>query len=231
MAAWLVGSFGNGSADAVLTRSVQEVGRFGETVWLQEVPGNAPSGGAYASAGFKSVPLPIAVDWYWQRLGQALCPSDAHLLFDKAGVRPPDPPASFAELISRRDLHAGADLGRAAPSDADRIGFFWAMVPVAAKYGVRGWDEKAERILRGLGEQVDTIGTAPARGRTRRRDASSAATPASDRRDGSPYADTTRTRNLHSGHLVCPRVHEPCRGPQTRGMEVAARERVEAASF
>jgi hypothetical protein len=42
------------------------------------------------------------------------------------------------------------------------IGFFWAMVPVAAKYGVRGWDDKAERILRGLEEQVDTIRSSPA---------------------------------------------------------------------
>lgn len=143
MAAWLVGSFGNGSADelsdidivvviddshadAVLEHAVQEIARFGETVWLQELPGNAPGGGAYASAGFKSMPLPIAVDWYWQPLGQALYPSDAHLLFDKAGVRPSDPPASFAEQMSRRDLPAGADSGRPAPSDADRIAFFWA---------------------------------------------------------------------------------------------------------
>ncbi len=182
MAAWVVGSFGNGSADelsdidivvviddshadAVLEHAVQEIARFGETVWLQEVPGNAPSGGAYASAGFKSTPLPIAVDWYWQPLSEALYPSDARLLFDKAGVRPSDPPASFADLMSRRDLPAGADRGRPARSDADRIGFFWAMVPVAAKYGVRGWDEKAESILRGLEEQVDTIRTSPARRR------------------------------------------------------------------
>jgi predicted nucleotidyltransferase len=174
MAAWLVGSFGNGSADelsdidivvvidnshanAVLEHAVQEIARFGETEWLQEVPGNAPSGGAYASAGFKSMPLPIAVDRYWQPLGQALYPSDARLLFDKAGVRPSDPPANFAELMSRRDLLAGADRSRPAPSEADRIAFFWAMVPVAAKYGVRGWDDKAERILSGLEAQVDTI--------------------------------------------------------------------------
>jgi len=179
IAAWLVGSFGNGSADdlsdidivvvvddshadAVLKRAVQEIARFGETLWLQEVPGNAPSGGAYASAGFKSTPLPIAVDWYWHRLRRALYPSDAHTLFDKGGVRRSDPPASFAELMGRRDLPAGAGRGRPAPSDADRIGFFWAMVPVAAKYGARGWDEEAGRILRGLEEQVDPIRISPA---------------------------------------------------------------------
>ncbi len=109
-AAWLVGSFGNGSADelsdidivvviddshadAVLEHAVQEITRFGETVRLQEVPGNAPSGGAYASAGFRSTPLPIAVDWYWHRSRLALYPSDAHLLFDKelfdARILPP----------------------------------------------------------------------------------------------------------------------------------------------
>jgi predicted nucleotidyltransferase len=181
-AAWLVGSFGTGSADelsdidivvviddrqadAVLEHAVQEIARFGETVWLQEVPGNAPSGGAYASAGFKSTQLPIAVDWYWQPLSQALYPSDAHLLFDRGGVRPSDPPASFAELMSRRDLPAGDDRGRRAPSDADRLGFFWAMVPVVAKYGVRGWDEKAEPILQGLEEQIDMIRGSPARRR------------------------------------------------------------------
>lgn len=58
--------------------------------------------------------------------------------------------------MSRRDLPAGPDRGQPAPSDADRVGFFWAMVPVGAKYALRGWDEKAERILRGLEEQVDT---------------------------------------------------------------------------
>jgi predicted nucleotidyltransferase len=178
-AAWLVGSFGNGSADelsdidivvviddsqadAVLEHATEEIARFGETVWLQEVPGNAPSGGAYVSAGFKSTPLPIAADWYWQPLRQALYPSDARVLFDKAGVRRSDPPATFSELMSRRDLPTGADHGRPVPSDVDRIGFFWAMVPVAAKYGVRGWDEKAERTLRGLEEQVDTIRSSPA---------------------------------------------------------------------
>ncbi|MDQ6879368.1 MAG: nucleotidyltransferase domain-containing protein [Candidatus Dormibacteraeota bacterium] len=177
-AAWLVGSFGTGSADelsdidlvvviddrqadAVLEHAVQEIARFGETVWLQEVPGNAPSGGAYVSAGFKSTPLPIAVDWYWHRLRLAVYPSDAHLVFDKEGVRPSDPPASFAELMSRR-VPPGADRVRPAPSDADRIGFFWAMVPVAAKYGARGWDEKAGRILRGLEEQLDTMRTSRA---------------------------------------------------------------------
>jgi hypothetical protein len=177
-AAWLVGSFGTGSADelsdidivvviddrqadAVLEHAVQEIARFGETVWLQEVPGNAPSGGAYASAGFKSTPLPIAVDWYWQRLRLALYPSDAHLLFDKGGVRPSDPPAFFAELMSRRGP-PGVGRGRPAPSDTDRIGFFWAMVPVAAKYAARGWDEKAGVILSGLEEQVDTIRTSSA---------------------------------------------------------------------
>ena len=173
MAAWLVGSFGNGSADelsdidivvvivdshadAVLEHAIQEIARFGETVWLREVPGNAPSGGAYASAGFKSTPLPIAVDWYWHRLRLALYPSDARLLFDKGGVRPSNPPASFAELMSRRDLRVGA--GRPAPSDADRIGLFWAMVPVAAKYGARGRDEKAGVVLRGLDVRTLVLG-------------------------------------------------------------------------
>jgi predicted nucleotidyltransferase len=178
-AAWLVGSFGNGSADelsdvdivvviddrqadAVLEHAVEEIARFGETVWLQEVPGNAPSGGAYASVGFKATPLPIAVDWYWHRLRLALYPSDAHLLFDKVGIRPADPPATFADLMSRRDLPAGDDRGRRVPSDSDRVGFFWAMVPVVAKYGVRGRDDKAEAILRGLEEQIDMICGSPA---------------------------------------------------------------------
>lgn len=178
-AGWLVGSMGSGSADElsdidlvvvtgdshaddVLQHAVQEVSRFGATAWLLEVPANAPRGGAYLTAGFKSTPLPIAIDWYWQPRSQALFPSDGRLLFDKAGVPAADPPASFAELMSRRELRAGPNPDHSAPSDADRVAFFWAMVPVAAKYGARGWNEKADRILLGLDEQVDALRAARA---------------------------------------------------------------------
>jgi predicted nucleotidyltransferase len=179
LAAWLVGSLGDGSADelsdidmvvvideryaeAVLSHPAEEVARFGETVWSQSVPGNAPSGGAYVSAGFQSAPLPIAVDWYWQAFGQAVLPSDARLLFHQAAIPSANPPASFAELMSRRNSRVGADTDRRTPSDADRVAFFWAMVPVAAKYAARGWDERAADILHGLEEQVDAVGASGA---------------------------------------------------------------------
>jgi predicted nucleotidyltransferase len=179
LAAWLVGSLGSGSADElsdidivvvvddryaeeVLAHSVSEVGRFGETVWSQDVPGNAPSGGAYVTAGFQSVPLPIAVDWYWQPFSQAIFTSDAQPLFHKATIPSANPPASFAELMSRRAAGVGPDPVRSTPSDVERVAFFWAMVPVAAKYAVRGWHEQAGKILRGLEEQVNRVGT-PAR--------------------------------------------------------------------
>jgi predicted nucleotidyltransferase len=179
VAAWLLGSLGNGTADElsdidifvviddrnaeeVLAHSLQEVARFGETTWLHDLPGNAPPGGAYVSAGFQSAPLPIAVDWYWQQLDHAVLPSDARVLFQKAAIPPATPPASFAELMSRRDVVIGPDSDHGTPSDADRIAFFWAMVPVAAKYAVRGWDERAGRILRGLEEQVDAVGASGA---------------------------------------------------------------------
>jgi hypothetical protein len=172
-ASWLVGSLANGSADglsdidlfvviddryaeAVLARSSEEVARFGQTAWLKEIPGNAPSGGTYMSVGFQSSPLPIGVDWYWQPLRQAVLPVDARLLFQRRLIPSADPPASFAELMSRRSPPPGRD--RLAQSDADRLAFFWAMVPVAAKYGARGWDEKALAILVGLEQQVDKLG-------------------------------------------------------------------------
>jgi predicted nucleotidyltransferase len=181
-ATWLVGSLADGSADglsdidlfvviddrhaeAVLQRSTEEVARFGQTVWLQEVSGNAPSGGAYMSVGFQSSPLPIGVDWYLQPLRQAVLPSDARLLFQKTPIPKTNPPASFAELMSRRRPPLVTKEDRTPPSDLDRLAFFWAMVPVAAKYGARGWDEKTGRILDGLEEQVDKLGASGAANR------------------------------------------------------------------
>jgi hypothetical protein len=145
-------------AEAVLAHSVLEVARFGETVWSQDVPGNAPSGGAYVTAGFQSVPLPIAVDWYWQPFSRAILPSDAQLLFDKATIPSANPPSSFAELMSRPAASVGPDPDRPSRSDVERVAFFWAMVPVAAKYAVRGWHERAGKILRSLEEQVNLVG-------------------------------------------------------------------------
>jgi predicted nucleotidyltransferase len=184
IASWLVGSLGRGNADGlsdidivvvisdwcaedVLAHSVQEVARFGDAVWLREIGGNAPRGGAYVSAGFQSIPLPIAVDWYWQPLSNAFFPNDAQLLFHKAPVRAAAPPASFAELMSRPKFQAGTDTDQRTPSSFDRVSFFWAMVPVAAKYGVRGWDEKVGPILRGLEEQVDSVSASLAARRTK----------------------------------------------------------------
>jgi hypothetical protein len=129
---------------------------------LQDVPGNAPSGGAYVSAGFQSAPLPIAVDWYWQPFGQAVLPKDAHVLFQKTAILPANPPASFAEIMSRRSPSPKTRKGLSTQSDADRVAFFWAMVPVAAKYCARGWNEKAVLILGGLEEQVNSVSASAA---------------------------------------------------------------------
>jgi hypothetical protein len=178
-ATWLVGSLADGSADglsdidlvvvvddrhaeAVVARPTEEVARLGQTVWLKEVPGNAPLGGAYVSGGFQSSPLPIGVDWYWQPFQHAVLPSDAHLLFQRETIPLANPPASFAELMSRRRPPLGAHQGHLTHTDLDRVAFFWAMVPVAAKYSARGWDEKAGRILGGLEEQIDMVSGAAA---------------------------------------------------------------------
>ncbi len=181
-AAWLVGSLADGSADglsdidlfvviddrdaeAFLQRSTQEVARFGQIVWLKAIPGNAPSGGAYMSVGVQSSPLPISVDWYWQPLRQAVLPRDARWLFQHRSIPKAEPPASFAELMSRQHPPLASHEDPSGPSDLDRLAFFWAMVPVAAKYGARGWDEKAGRILDGLEEQVDRLSAPGGRNR------------------------------------------------------------------
>jgi hypothetical protein len=133
----MIGSFGNGSADelsdidivvviddrqadAVLEHAVEEIARFGETVWLQEVPGNAPSGGAYASVGFKARPLPIAVDWYWHRLRLVLYPSDAHLLFDKVGIRAPAAMSRLKPGLELREISPSRFITAITPHRTDR---------------------------------------------------------------------------------------------------------------
>lgn len=174
LAAWVVGSLGRGDADALsdvdlcvvvdgergaaILAGVDEVARFGALAWADELPANAPPGGAYVSSGYPCVPFPLTVDWYWQPVGTARVPSDAAIVLDKVGVARSEPPTTFAELMARRPARPRAATEDPGDLVAGRSDFFWRMAAIAAKYGARQWDERAAETLALLGALVDAVG-------------------------------------------------------------------------
>jgi len=149
VAAWLGGSLGRGTEDAlsdldlfvvisdayyafVAGRTREFAGKLGDPLLLLEAPQNAPPRGAYLLALYPGETGPHQIDWYWQPQSFALLPQGARVLFDRAGLstQPAHTPEEQAQSLTRG------------------ITFFWAMLPIAAKKLARGdaWD--AEQMAR-----------------------------------------------------------------------------------
>lgn len=142
-AAWLFGSRGRGDADALsdidlvvvahdahLEAFKEErrelVSRLGAPLLIQDLPRNAPPGGAYLLVLYSGETGPLHVDWYWRGRSGAAVPHDARLVLERPSVSIPRqaPPAAASEH------------DRAVQTARDVI-FFWAMAPIAAKYLAR----------------------------------------------------------------------------------------------
>nr|MBA2285799.1 nucleotidyltransferase domain-containing protein [Ktedonobacteraceae bacterium] len=97
VAAWLFGSRGRGTSDALSDLDVwvivrdefievasaereSFVAQCGSPVLVLEAPQNAPAGGAYLMALYPGQAGVQQVDWYWQRQGDASRPRHAVLL-------------------------------------------------------------------------------------------------------------------------------------------------------
>ncbi len=152
VAAWLTGSLGAGSADAlsdidiwaaVADPACGEVcaarqaysAQVGIPVLILDGAQNAPAGGAALLALYPATLGVLQVDWYWVPQSRAQLPPNAQVLFTRATI-PLAPPAPLLE---------GAALAARITQQAT---FFWAMLPIIAKYILRQNPWKVLELLR-----------------------------------------------------------------------------------
>jgi predicted nucleotidyltransferase len=143
VAAWLIGSLGRGTSDAlsdldlwivindesiekVKNERLEFVKAVGEAVLLLDVPQNAPPGGAYMLSLYNSDFGAIQVDWYWEPQSTAVKPLEIHLLFDLIGL----PQSNQKPLSQREQLLTPTEQ---ATLLTERVNFFWSMSQIAAK--------------------------------------------------------------------------------------------------
>jgi predicted nucleotidyltransferase len=142
VAAWLYGSLGRGTEDAlsdidlwvvvqdehieaVRDKREEYAAVLGNPLLVVDAPQNAPPNGAFLTVLYEGkVAGPQHVDWTWQAQSAASIPSDVKLLLRRVDIphKPaaaPQPPEALARAVTRE------------------MAFFWMMVPVAAKYVVR----------------------------------------------------------------------------------------------
>lgn len=141
VAAWLFGSLGRGTADALsdldmwlvvedahardlVARRRETVAGSGTPVLLLEAPQNAPRDGAYLMACYNARIAPHQVDWYWQPQSLARIPAETRLLFDRVGLPRSDAPTR---------LVTGDAQAETIEEPLNSIGFFWAMLMICAK--------------------------------------------------------------------------------------------------
>jgi hypothetical protein len=144
---WLVGSLASEThdewSDVDLLVAGGERVPGGETLLTLEMPGNGPVGGGYVGAMYDVGHLPLWVDWYFWP-SEAPIPREARLLAG-AGT------AGDLDLAETLEL-----VGRGLPGLApDPDAFTLAMLPLAAKYIVRGDLAKAAAMASMLDAPFD----------------------------------------------------------------------------
>jgi predicted nucleotidyltransferase len=149
VAAWLFGSRGRDTADALSDTDVwvvvtdadsaavvaerrECVARVARPVLVHEVLGNAPPHGAYLLVLYPGQAGPHQVDWYWQRESDASIPQRTVVLIERA-VIPRD------TRLDQLDPPSHTPQQR-----TDRVSFlvshFWVMSNIAAKGTVRHFE-------------------------------------------------------------------------------------------
>jgi hypothetical protein len=159
--AWLVGSRGRGDADALsdidlvvvahdasLAELVGErrelVARLSPPLLIQDLPRNAPPGGAYLLVLYPGATGPLHVDWYWRAVSGATLPYDARPIVERPGVSLPREPGPAAATDDERALAVAHD-----------VIFFWAIAPIAAKYLARRQPVEAFDLLRSAANALE----------------------------------------------------------------------------
>ena len=156
VAAWLFGSLGRGTEDALSDLDIfvvvkdeaiddfildrrTKVATTLNPFFFVEAPQNRPPEGAYLMALYSGETGPHIVDWYWQRESQACIPSQTRLLFERTClprsiypttcmVQPAEPTNELRELNNS-------------------FRFCWAMTLIAGKYSARHPKEKGNGMI------------------------------------------------------------------------------------
>ena len=185
-AAWVFGSAGRGDEDdlsdidlrvivadehiaAICAGRQAYAAQAGETVLFQEAPQNRPAGGAFLLTLYAGEFGPQEVDWTWQpQTGACLWPQ-TRVLLNRVGLLPGEMPWGYQPRPEQTPLEEAIQ----------RVGSFWAMLLIVAKYAARSpWEEvmgligMAVQPLREVSEfvgaaSVYTMDTLPPHGQPR----------------------------------------------------------------
>lgn len=164
-AAWLWGSLGRGTGDALsdldlwlitttpLTDGVPPTitpypALLGTPLVQVLAPQNAPVAGAYLLTIYPGVNGPFQIDWYWQAPDQAAIPTTTSLIVSRLPLPETTDAPSFGS-------HAPGVL---TPIDqaTQTLHFFWAMVLIAAKHVARAPQQDHGPLLRFVWQQATT---------------------------------------------------------------------------
>lgn len=169
VAAWLFGSRGRGSADAlsdldlwvivqdevieeICTERQAYVAQISEPVLLLDSEQNAPKGGAYLMALYPGQEGVQQVDWYWQKQSDASFPRQAVILFSHGNIPQDsrleqlDPPGTEKPLSQEAQIAQVTALNK----------FFWVMANIAVKSMVRHQSWTAINHLERLRGLIDS---------------------------------------------------------------------------
>jgi predicted nucleotidyltransferase len=168
-AVWLGGSLGRGGGDAFSDVDVAVVmapgyaeelvaqrlemaerllgAQFGPLALYLDSPQNAHSQGAQVNALYDTEPLPLYVDWnLWPQ--QPERPADVRVLFERDSSR-------FTTLRSYEEIGSAMPRGAAPPPTPARLDHFrLAMLPIVAKFAVRGRADDVRRMFAVIREPV-----------------------------------------------------------------------------
>jgi predicted nucleotidyltransferase len=169
--AWLWGSEGTGTADALsdydlfvaladdsareeLEAVERRFPRYGDVVWARESRYNAPSGGRYFSVGYPAPLVPLGVDWYWQPASYVEVGSDTRVLVEKR------PLTRVAAATFQLFPNVRTNTPYRHPDDPKerlegRLRWFWSMYGALSKWAARGQDDWVASELPRLGEVVE----------------------------------------------------------------------------
>ena len=181
LAAALTGSYARGETDGlsdvdilvvVRDRSVEdfvparqrEVERFAPVMWSQDVPDNAPPGGAYLGVGFEGTGFPLCTDWYWWPRSVAAFPTPSLVLFEQAPI-PRSDHASMTEIVTagRKTADPPPPSPDLMPKDATAakwtfdLSMIFRMTGVASSRIARGSPEEAEKIAEQLESRLQDL--------------------------------------------------------------------------
>ncbi|MCA9996471.1 MAG: nucleotidyltransferase domain-containing protein [Anaerolineales bacterium] len=155
VAAWLFGSLGRGTADAlsdidiwlvvadtfiqdIVAHRQQFVAQIQDPAFFVEAPQNAPQDGGYLMAYYDMPTGPHQVDWYWQPQSLAYIPAEAIVLFDHIGLPHHELPVTFPRRDAVKEI---------TETPLHFISYFWAMLLINAKYIMRRPEGEELRLL------------------------------------------------------------------------------------